>query len=148
MTGVISQFSTSTGRGCLWAADVLNHRKRWCEKKRKGKNTFIYSYSTDCVVVKETQEIYMCNWDGVWCIQAHIRTHTHIPCCYKRWTLGEVSIENGKLSPASVIDLLLSTLRHSLRVLVCTCLRYRIHTKPLALLKRLYVSNPPQFGAC
>lgn len=78
----------------------------------------------------------------------HTSTHPHqhiqyTPCCYKRWTLGEVSIENGKISLASAIDLLLSTFRHSLLVRVHTCLRYRIHSKPLSLLKRLYVSNPP-----
>lgn len=117
MTGVISQFSTSTGRGCWWAVDVLNHRKRWCDlkKKTKKKHFHLFIFHWFC---SWKGEIWMCNWDGVWCIQAHTRTHTHIPCCYRRWTLGEVSIENGKLSPASVIDLLLSTLRHSLRVLV------------------------------
>ncbi len=145
MTGVISQFSTSTGRGCWWATDVSNHRKRWCGKKQeRAKNTFIRWYSTDVSAGKQTQEMCMCNWAGVRCIQTHTRTHTHLAQLLQAMNPEWGERENGTISPASVIDLLLSTCRHSYEcVRVCTCLRYRIHTKPLALLKRLYVSSTP-----
>lgn len=146
MTGVISQFSASTGRGCWWATDVSNHRKRWCGKEQeRAKNTFICRYSTDVSAGKQTQEMCMCNWAGVRCIQTHTRTHTHLAQLLQAMNPEWGERENGTISPASVIDLLLSTCRHSYEcVRVCTYLRYRIHTKPLALLKRLYVSSTPR----
>ncbi len=86
----------------------------------------------------------MCNWAGVRCIQTHTRTHTHLAQLLQAMNPEWGERENGTISPASVIDLLLSTCRHSYEcVRVCTCLCYRIHTKPLALLKRLYVSSTP-----
>lgn len=38
-------------------------------------NVNAISYSTDVVVGKQTQEMCICNWDGVWSIQAHTRTN-------------------------------------------------------------------------
>ncbi len=87
----------------------------------------------------------MCNW-LVCNAYKHTRTHTHLAQLLQAMNPEWGERENGTISPASVIDLLLSTCRHSYEcVRVCICPCYRIHTKPLALLKRLYVSrkSPP-----
>lgn len=55
--------------------EVVGVIKKKKKKTREGKNTFICSYSTDFVVGKQTREICMYNWDGVWCIQAHQHPH-------------------------------------------------------------------------
>lgn len=147
MTGVISQFSASAGRVCWWATDVLNHRKRWCEKKkrtRERKNAFICSHSTDVIVGKWTQEMCMCDWDGVQCIQIHTNTHLALllRVMNSRW------VEHWKWDALLLTSSCLFPIIHFQCVHVCTSLCYTIHTKPFALLKRLNVSNPPQFGAC
>lgn len=97
MTGVISQFSASTGRGCWWATDVLNHRKRWCDKKQERAKTLSSVRIPLMFQLESRPRRCVCVIGMVHGAYKHTPVPTHIlPCCYKRWTLSEVSVKTGR----------------------------------------------------